>query len=131
MEVGAEFQQFAGLTATSAGRGARFLRHDKAGRRDLREAMKLTKGSITAEAPAAGARRLLRPNASTPSTSPACPTNAARSSPAVLVIEAAFSALDLQRLMAVSKAAMREGILYDMLGRGSDNDPREARSRRR
>ena len=25
----------------------------------------------------------------------------------------------------VSKAAMREGILYDMLGRGSDNDPRD------
>jgi exopolyphosphatase/guanosine-5'-triphosphate,3'-diphosphate pyrophosphatase len=42
----------------------------------------------------------------------------------VLVLEAAFEALGLQRLM-VSKAAMREGILYDMLGRGSDNDPRD------
>jgi len=28
--------------------------------------------------------------------------------------------------MAVSKAAMREGVLYDMLGRGSEHDPREA-----
>lgn len=42
----------------------------------------------------------------------------------VLVLEAAFEALELQRLM-VSKAAMREGILFDMLGRGSDNDPRD------
>jgi len=40
------------------------------------------------------------------------------------VLEAAFAALGLQRLM-VSKAAMREGILYDMLGRGSQNDPRD------
>jgi exopolyphosphatase/guanosine-5'-triphosphate,3'-diphosphate pyrophosphatase len=28
--------------------------------------------------------------------------------------------------MAVSKAAMREGVLYDMLGRGGEADPREA-----
>ena len=41
------------------------------------------------------------------------------------MLEAAFEALGLQRLM-VSKAAMREGILYDMLGRGGDNDPRDA-----
>ena len=27
--------------------------------------------------------------------------------------------------MAVSKAAMREGVLFDMLGRGGDDDPRE------
>src|SRR5690606_36580979 len=43
----------------------------------------------------------------------------------VLVLEAAFDALGLER-MAVSKAAMREGVLYDMLGRGSGHDPREA-----
>ena len=43
----------------------------------------------------------------------------------VLVLEAAFQALGLQQLK-VSKAAMREGILYDMLGRGSENDPRDA-----
>ena len=28
--------------------------------------------------------------------------------------------------MAVSKAAMREGVLYDMLGRGGADDPRDA-----
>jgi len=43
----------------------------------------------------------------------------------VLVLEAAFDALALKR-MAVSKAALREGVLYDMLGRGSGADPRDA-----
>jgi exopolyphosphatase/guanosine-5'-triphosphate,3'-diphosphate pyrophosphatase len=43
----------------------------------------------------------------------------------VLVLEAAFNALGLKR-MAVSKAALREGVLYDMLGRGSGADPRDA-----
>ena len=41
------------------------------------------------------------------------------------MVEAAFSALGLSR-MAVSKAALREGALYDMLGRGGADDPREA-----
>ena len=43
----------------------------------------------------------------------------------VLVLEAAFQALGLERLQ-VSKAAMREGILYDLLGRHGNNDLREA-----
>src|SRR5690606_10551163 len=43
----------------------------------------------------------------------------------LLVLEAAFTSLDLQRMM-VSKAALREGVLYDMAGRAADQDPREA-----
>jgi len=43
----------------------------------------------------------------------------------VLVLEAAFAALGLER-MVVSKAALREGVLYDMLGRGGADDPRDA-----
>ena len=42
----------------------------------------------------------------------------------VLVLEAVFAALGLQR-MQVSKAALREGVLYDMLGRGGADDPRD------
>lgn len=42
----------------------------------------------------------------------------------VLVLEAVFSALDLTRLH-VSKAALREGVLYDLLGRGGADDPRD------
>ena len=41
------------------------------------------------------------------------------------MLEAAFDALGLKR-MAVSKAALREGVLYDMLGRGGADDPRDA-----
>ena len=42
----------------------------------------------------------------------------------LLALEAAFAVLGLER-MAISKAAMREGVLYDMLGRGGEHDPRE------
>lgn len=42
----------------------------------------------------------------------------------LLVLEAAFNELGLKR-MQVSKTAMREGILYDLLGRASDHDPRD------
>ena len=41
----------------------------------------------------------------------------------VLILEAAFNALDLQR-MQVSAAALREGVLHDLLGRGGEDDPR-------
>ena len=43
----------------------------------------------------------------------------------LLVIEAAFNALGIERML-VSRAAMREGILCDMLGLGGDEDPRDA-----
>jgi exopolyphosphatase/guanosine-5'-triphosphate,3'-diphosphate pyrophosphatase len=43
----------------------------------------------------------------------------------LLVLEAAFAALRLER-MGVSKAALREGVLHDMLGRGGADDPRDA-----
>lgn len=40
-----------------------------------------------------------------------------------VILEAAFSALGITR-MTVCETAMREGLLYDMLGRASDRDPR-------
>lgn len=43
----------------------------------------------------------------------------------LLVLDAAFSELDIKR-MVVSDYALREGVLYDMLGRATDRDPREA-----
>ena len=43
----------------------------------------------------------------------------------ILVLEAAFQSLGLEKLQ-VSKAAMREGILYDILGRHGENDLRDA-----
>lgn len=42
----------------------------------------------------------------------------------LLVLQATFNELGLKR-MQISKAAMREGILYDLIGRAGDHDPRE------
>ena len=42
----------------------------------------------------------------------------------LLVLQAAFNELGLKRMQA-SKSALREGVLYDMLGRASDRDPRD------
>jgi len=41
------------------------------------------------------------------------------------ILEAAFSALDIQKMQACD-TGMREGLLYDMLGRAYHQDPREA-----
>src|SRR5690606_18654275 len=43
----------------------------------------------------------------------------------LLALEAAFAVLGIER-MAISKGAMREGVRYDMLGRGREHDRREA-----
>jgi len=42
----------------------------------------------------------------------------------LLVLATAFEALDIRKLH-VSETAMREGILYDMVGRGGSSDPRD------
>jgi exopolyphosphatase / guanosine-5'-triphosphate,3'-diphosphate pyrophosphatase len=43
----------------------------------------------------------------------------------LLILDAAFSELGLSRMM-VSDDALREGVLYDMVGRKSSRDPRDA-----
>jgi exopolyphosphatase / guanosine-5'-triphosphate,3'-diphosphate pyrophosphatase len=43
----------------------------------------------------------------------------------VAILEAAFNALDI-RQMRVCETAMREGLLYDMIGRAEHRDPRTA-----
>ena len=124
--IGAEFQQFAGLYRALGWQEALGSSGTHKAIGEICAAMKLTKGAITAEALPQVRDRLLMAdqidNIDLPGLS-----NDRRPIIAggVLVLEAAFEALGLQRLM-VSKAAMREGILYDMLGRGGDNDPRDA-----
>ncbi|MDE1884943.1 MAG: exopolyphosphatase [Xanthomonadaceae bacterium] len=41
----------------------------------------------------------------------------------VAILEAAFAALDIER-MRVAETSMREGLLYDMIGRAEHRDPR-------
>ncbi len=93
---------------------------------DICAAMKLTKGSVLADALPQVRDQLLKAR-----TIGAIdlPTLDADRRPVIagglLVLEAAFQALGLQRL-AISKAALREGVLHDMLERGGDDDPRDA-----
>lgn len=126
IEVEAEFQQFAaryrnvgwdealGSSGTIKAIGA------------ICAEMKLTKGAITADALLQVRDRLLSAGDIARIDLPGLsderrPVIAG----GVLVLEAAFDVLGLQRMM-VSKAALREGVLYDMLGRGGAHDPREA-----
>jgi len=126
IEVTAEFQQFAatyrslgwdeaiGAAGTIKAIGA------------ICAEMKLTKGAITAEALPQLRDRLLQAQRIEDIDLPGL---SAERRPVIaggiLILEAVFNALELQR-MAVSKAALREGVLYDMLGRGSKDDPRDA-----
>jgi len=125
-EVSAEFQQFAGVYRGLGWDEALGSSGTNKAIGDICAAMKLTKGAVSAEALPQVRDRLLRAD-----TIDAIdlPSLSAERKPiiagGILVLEAAFNALGLQR-MAVSKAAMREGVLYDMLGRGGEADPREA-----
>jgi exopolyphosphatase/guanosine-5'-triphosphate,3'-diphosphate pyrophosphatase len=125
-EIGAEFQQFAGLYRALGWQEALGSSGTHKAIGEICAAMKLTKGAITAEAlPQVRDRLLLADHIDRIELPGLSSDRRPIIAGGVLVLEAAFEALGLQRLM-VSKAAMREGILYDMLGRGSDNDPREA-----
>ncbi len=88
--------------------------------------MRLTKGAITAEALPQVRERLLDADHIDRIDLPGL-SNERRPVIAggILVLEAAFNALGIER-MTVSRAAMREGIIFDMIGRGSGDDPRDA-----
>ena len=121
----AEFQQFAGIYRALGWDEVLGASGTNKAIGEICAAMKLTKGAVTADALPKVRDRLLEAGHIDAIDLPAL---SAERKPiiagGVLILEAAFLALGLQR-MAVSKAAMREGILYDMIGRGGDNDPRD------
>jgi len=125
-EVTAEFQQFAGVYRHLGWDEALGSSGTNKAIGEICSALKLTKGSVTAEALVQVRDRLLAAGHVDRIDLPGL-SDERRPIIAggVLVLEAAFDALDLQR-MAVSKAALREGVLHDMLGRGSGTDPRDA-----
>ena len=124
--VSAEFQQFAGIYRALGWHEALGSSGTNKAIGDICAAMKLTKGAVTAEALPIVRERMLQARHIDDID---LPSLSADRRPiiagCILVLEAAFNALGLQR-MAVSKAALREGALYDMLGRGGADDPREA-----
>jgi len=125
-EVTAEFQQFTGTYRALGWHEVIGSSGTNKAIGEICAAMKLTKGAVTAEALPQLRDRLLQADHIDDID---LPSLSAERRPViaggVLVLEAAFAALNLQR-MAVSKAAMREGILYDMVGRGGAHDPRDA-----
>lgn len=124
-EIGAEFQPFANKYKALGWQEALGSSGTHKAISEICAAMKLSKGAITAEALPQLREELLRAKHIDDITLPTL-SNERRPIIAggVLVLEAAFQALGLQKLL-VSKAAMREGILYDIMGRASDNDLRD------
>ena len=125
-EVAAEFQQFAGVYRALGWNEALGSSGTNKAIGEICAALKLTKGAVTAEALPQVRDRLLEADRIDDIDLPGL-SDERRPIIAggVLVLEAAFNALGLAR-MAVSKAALREGVLYDMLGRGGADDPRDA-----
>jgi exopolyphosphatase / guanosine-5'-triphosphate,3'-diphosphate pyrophosphatase len=88
-------------------------------------AMQLTKGGITLEALSVIRERLLQSRRIEAIDLPELSDDRRPIiAGGVLVLEAMFRTLQIERLQ-VSKAALREGVLYDMLGRGGVDDPRD------
>ncbi|MEG3791617.1 exopolyphosphatase [Lysobacter sp. CCNWLW3] len=125
-EVTAEFQQFAGTYRALGWQEALGSSGTNKAIGEICAAMKLTKGAVTAEALPVVRDRLLQAERIELIDLPGLSADRRPViAGGILVLEAAFNALGLSR-MAVSKAAMREGVLYDMLGRGGADDPRDA-----
>ncbi len=126
VETSAEFQQFAGPYRALGWQESLGSSGTNKAISAICMAMGLTKGAVTAAALPAVRDALLK---ATHIDDIDLPGLSVERRPiiagGILVLEAAFDALGLER-MAVSKAALREGVLYDMVGRASDDDPRDA-----
>ena len=125
-EVTAEFQQFASAYRALGWDDAIGASGTNKAIGDVCAAMKLTKGAVTAEALPQVRDRLLQAKRIDAIDLPGLSDDRRPIiAGGLLVLEAAFSVLGLER-MTPSKAALREGVLYDMLGRGGADDPRDA-----
>jgi exopolyphosphatase/guanosine-5'-triphosphate,3'-diphosphate pyrophosphatase len=126
IEISAEFQQFAsqyihlgwqevfGSSGTIKAVG------------DIAQAMKITRGSITDTALDTIRERLLDFDTIDAIKLPGLPADRRPViAGGLLILDAAFAELELKR-MQVSDFALREGALYDILGRGGEHDPRDA-----
>jgi exopolyphosphatase/guanosine-5'-triphosphate,3'-diphosphate pyrophosphatase len=126
VEVAAQFQQFAGVYRHLGWQETVGASGTIKAIGDICAAMKLTKGAVTAQALPVVRERLLAAGRIDRVDLPGL-SDERRPIIAggLLVLEAAFATLELER-MGVSKAALREGVLHDMLGRGGADDPRDA-----
>lgn len=126
-EISAEFQQFAttyrdlGWSAALGSSGTIKTIGKIANQIDDR-----AQGLITAHAVGVIRERLLKADHVDAIDLPALPPERrAVIAGGLLVLEAAFNELGIAS-MQISKTAMREGVLFDMVGRATDHDPRQA-----
>ncbi|MCD9098777.1 exopolyphosphatase [Luteimonas fraxinea] len=125
-EVSAEFQQFASTYRTLGWQEVVGASGTNKAIGEICAAMKLTKGAVTAQAlPIVRDTLLQAGNIDAINLPGLSDDRRPIIAGGVLVLEAAFQVLGIDR-MQVSKAAMREGVLRDMLGRGGSDDPRES-----
>jgi exopolyphosphatase/guanosine-5'-triphosphate,3'-diphosphate pyrophosphatase len=124
-EITAEFQQFAVAYRKLGWQEVYGSSGTVRAISDIATAMKLTRGAITDVALAGIRDRLLEFERLQDIRLPGL---SADRRPVIagglLILDAAFAELDLKR-MQVSDDALREGVLYDMLGRGGEHDPRD------
>jgi len=126
VEVAAEFQQFASTYRALGWQEVVGASGTNKAIGEICAAMKLTKGAVTAQALPVVRDTLLQAGHVDAIALPGLSEDRRPIiAGGVLVLEAAFDVLGIER-MQVSKAAMREGVLHDMLGRGGGDDPREA-----
>ena len=125
-EITAEFQQFANAYRRRGWHDAMGSSGTIKAICEISIALKITKASITAQSLEAIRERLLEFDELKDIRLPGL---SAERRPIIagglLVLDAAFSELGIER-MYVSDHAMREGVLYDLVGRASERDPREA-----
>ena len=125
-EITAEFQQFANTYRTRGWHDAMGSSGTIKAICDISVAMKLTKVSITAESLDAIRERLLGFDRLEDIRLPGLSSERRPIiAGGLLVLDAAFAELGIDR-MYVSDHALREGVLYDLVGRASETDPREA-----
>ena len=124
-EITAEFQQFASTYRNLGWQEALGSSGTIKAVADVATAMKVGRGAITDSALAAVRDRLLGFDRIEDIKLPGL---SADRRPVIagglLILDAAFAELDLKR-MVVSDYALREGVLYDILGRGTGHDPRD------
>ena len=125
-EITSEFQQFASTYRHLGWQEALGSSGTIKAIGDIAREMKITRGSITDVALAAIRDRLLEFEQIKDIRLPGL---SADRRPVIagglLILVAAFAELDLKR-MQVSDYAMREGVLYDIVGRSGERDPRDA-----
>jgi exopolyphosphatase/guanosine-5'-triphosphate,3'-diphosphate pyrophosphatase len=93
---------------------------------DVAQAMKLTRGAVTEAAIDTIRERLLDFDQIADIKLPGLPADRRPViAGGLLILDAAFAELEIKR-MQVSDYALREGALYDILGRGGEHDPRDA-----